>query len=388
MTMRRLLGWLGRILLVLVVAGMLAPLVVPPFLDRVYYRGPKSDHFDGRRFFNPDGDDNVTGGRHLPRTAISFFLGRGRKAWPDEVPVTPSRPPRRVAGEAMHVTWVGHSTVLVQTQGLNILTDPIWSQRASPFSFIGPKRARAPGIRFADLPRIDLVLVSHNHYDHLDLPTLERLWRRDRPLIVTALGNDTILGWHGIRSRALDWGQSVAIAPGITVKAERVHHWSSRWTADHNRALWAGFAVTLPEGGNLFFAGDTGAGDWSWPVAAARDGPYRLALIPIGAYLPPEIMRSNHIGPVEAVRLFRMLGAGDALAIHWGTFQLSYEGIDDPPRLLRSALIEAGVDPARFRALEAGQGWDVPPLDQAKIGSAATSSSPSDRPKVSASAAR
>jgi L-ascorbate metabolism protein UlaG (beta-lactamase superfamily) len=359
---RRIAGWLGRGLFVLLVALLLAPSVVPPFLDRVYYRGPASDHFDGEHFTNPDGDPPDAGGRRLSSTAVRILLGRGRQPWPDHVAVRPSRPPPHVAGSAMRVTWVGHSTVLIQTQGLNILTDPIWSERASPFGFLGPRRVSASGIRFGDLPRIDLVLLSHNHYDHLDLATLGMLWRRDRPLIVTGLGNDTLLGWRGIAARAIDWGQSVPIRAGVTVKAERVHHWTSRWGADRNRALWTGFAVSLPAGGNLFFAGDTGGGDWRWPAEAARDGPYRLALIPIGAFEPPEIMHENHIGPAEAVRVFEMLGAARALAIHWGTFQLSYEAIDTPPRLLAAALHQGGIDPSRFRALRAGGSWDVPAL--------------------------
>jgi L-ascorbate metabolism protein UlaG (beta-lactamase superfamily) len=388
MTMRRAAGWLARILIFILVAVLLTPVVLPPFLDRTYYRGPVSDHFDGHRFFNPDGEQGTGGGQHGLSFILSLLLGKDRQPWPAHIPVTPTRPAARVAGEAMRITWIGHSTVLVQTQGLNILTDPTWSERDSPFSFAGPKRVREPGVRFADLPPIDLVLVSHNHYDHLDLPTLERLWRRDHPLIVTGLGNDTLLGWHGIRSRAIDWGQSVAVRPGITVKAERVHHWTSRWMADRNRALWTGFALFLPGGGNLYFAGDTGAGDWSWPVVAARDGPYRFALIPIGAYRPRGLLSGNHIDPREAARAFEMLGAQAALGIHWGTFQLSYEAVDEPPRDLRAALIARGIDPARFRTLEAGRSWDVPPLAQAKTPSAATSSSLSSSPKPSASAAR
>lgn len=361
MTVRRALSWLARILIVLLVAGLLAPSVLPPFLDRVYYRGPVSDHFNGERFFNPEGEQG-TGGGQRDQALLTFILGDDRVAWPDSIPVTPTRPPARVVGEAMRVTWIGHSTVLVQTQGLNILTDPIWAERASPFSFIGPKRVREPGVRFDDLPRIDLVLLSHNHYDHLDLATLGRLWARDRPLIVTGLGNDTLLGWHGIPSKALDWGQVIVIRPGIAVKAERVHHWTSRWMADRDRALWTGFAVTLPSGGNLYFAGDSGQGDDSWPVAAARDGPYRMALIPIGAYRPRGLMSGNHIDPAEAVDAFQKLGAQDALGVHWGTFQLSHEGVDEPPADLRTALHAAGIDPARFRTLEAGQSWDIPPL--------------------------
>src|SRR3546814_238299 len=192
----------------------------------------------------------------------------------------------------MVATWVGHSPVLVQTAGLNILTDPIWSERASPVSFIGPKRVREPGIRFEDLPKIDLVLVSHNHYDHMDLPTLKRLWERDRPLIVTSLGNDTLLRRAGIGAVARDWGGRVPVKPGVSVIVDRVHHWDSRWMTDRNRALWSGFTVVLP-GGNLFFTGDTGWGDGSWVSDAARPGKPRLALIAIGAFRPRAVMSGN-----------------------------------------------------------------------------------------------
>jgi L-ascorbate metabolism protein UlaG (beta-lactamase superfamily) len=231
---------------------------------------------------------------------------------------------------------------------------------------------RDPGIAFDKLPHIDVVLVSHNHWDHLDLPTLKRLWERDRPLVVTSLGNDTILRDAGIPAQARDWGGRVLVrtfgrradgtaAPPIEVIIERVHHWGSRWIKDRNRALWSGFTVTLP-GGNLFFAGDTGAGDGSWPIEAAKDGPYRLALIPIGAFEPRDIMGPSHIDPVEAVDVFKKLGAAHALAVHWGTFKLSSEGIDAPPNLLRATLARRGIAADRFRAMEVGENWDVSPL--------------------------
>ena len=180
----------------------------------------------------------------------------------------------------MVVTWIGHATVLVQTEGLNILTDPIWSDRASPFSFAGPRRVRQPGVRFEDLPRIDLVLVSHNHYDHLDLATLRRLWERDRPLIVTGLGNDRLMRSEGIEATARDWGTRIPVRPGVEVVMARNHHWTSRWLTDRNRALWSAFAVRTPSGA-IFFAGDTGFGDGSWVREAAGYGPHRLAILPI-----------------------------------------------------------------------------------------------------------
>ena len=355
--MRTFLRRLGTALLFLLVALCFAPSVVPPFLDRIYYEGPRSGHFDGARFFNPDE-------RARPRSTppARFFnrwlTGDGRARWPDRVRVTATIPPRRVDGQRMLVTWIGHSTVLVQTNGLNLLTDPIWSERASPFSFAGPKRVRAPGVRFEDLPKIDLVLVSHNHYDHMDLPTLKRLWDRDRPAIVTSLGNDTILKRAGIGAVAADWDQTIALR-GAAVTIERVHHWGSRWGVDRNRALWSGFTVRLP-GGNLFFGGDTGFGDGSWPREAARHGPYRLAILPIGAYEPREVMQNSHMNPEEAVAAFQALGARTGLGVHWGTFQLTFESIGDPPRRLAAALKAKGIAPERFVATEVGRTFEVP----------------------------
>ena len=174
----------------------------------------------------------------------------------------------------MLVTWIGHSTVLVQTAGLNILTDPIWSERASPFSFIGPKRVRAPGVRFEDLPHIDLVLVSHNHYDHMDLPTLQRLWERDRPLIVTSLGNDTILRGEGIACGRARLGAG-ASPSGRASRCVVERNPSLGLALGHRpqpRAL-VGLHRRARPAGNIFFAGDTGWGGGGWARAAARARP-------------------------------------------------------------------------------------------------------------------
>ena len=356
--MRTFLKRIGTALLFLVIAICLAPTLVPPFLDRIYYEGPSSDHFDGKRFFNP-GPAPAPGTHRGPSRFLNRWLGANdRAAWPRHVPVRQSVPPPRVEGENMLVTWIGHATALVQTQGLNILTDPIWSGTASPFPPIGPERARAPGVAFEKLPKIDIVLISHNHYDHMDLPTLKRLWERDRPLIVTSLGNDTILGWSGIEAAALDWGGRRRLGPAEVV-VERNHHWSSRWGTDRNRALWSAFSVRLP-GGNIFFAGDTGWGDGSWVREAARHGPYRLAIIPIGAYEPRDFMKNNHINPEEAMAIFEALNPTAALGVHWGTFQLTFEGIDEPPQRLAKLRRERGIADDRFVATEVGQSFTVP----------------------------
>ncbi len=343
--MTRLLKIVGGAILLVVVIGALIVTIVPQFLDRIYYRGSASAHFDGARFFNPDGDADTkqiqpkgSGGGRASFFWKYFTGSDGRPGWPKSVAVNRIAPPARVEGERMVVTWVGHASVLIQTQGLNILTDPVWAEKAGPLG-TGPRRVAEPGIAFDALPKIDVVLVSHNHYDHLDKATLKRLWERDRPRIVTSLGNDSVIGQTGAQATALDWGQRVAIKPGVDVVVTRNHHWGSRWFTDRNRALWSSFVVTLP-GGNVFFAGDTGMGAGQWPVEAAALGPIRLALMPIGAFrfVDGQMESGSHIGPVDAVEVYRRLGAAHAIPIHWGTFRLSFEGYDTPPKLLTAAM--------------------------------------------------
>lgn len=362
----------GKLLLFAVIGVCLALTIVPHFLDAIYYRGPESAHFNGERFRNIDADDAISAAPRSSRSSIIWRTlagsgGGANPAWPESVRITPHPIPARVAGQEMIVTWVGHATVLVQTQGLNILTDPIWSYGAGPWGF-GPGRVGPPGIAFDRLPKIDLVLVSHNHYDHMDLTTLKRLWDRDRPVIVTSLGNDALLREAGIPGRydvtdcgrcpgveTGDWGGFPILVEGSTAAARltqpngtmpvaavyvtRNHHWSTRWISDRNRALWSSFVVALP-GGNIFFAGDTGAGDLKWADEAARYGPVRLALIPIGAFrfFDGQMASGSHIGPVDAVEVARRLGASRAIGIHWGTFRLSSEGYFTPPRLLAAAM--------------------------------------------------
>lgn len=368
-------------LLWIVVILCLALTILPHFLDRIYYRGPASAHFDGAHFFNPDGDDDrLPAGRSRAGFVARRLLGDPTApVWPERVAVQASKPPARVEGAAMRVTWIGHATVLVQADGLNILTDPIWSDRAGPFG-VGPQRVAAPGVRFEDLPKIDLVLVSHNHYDHMDLETLRRLWERDRPQIVTSLGNDAVIGGAGVQSVALDWGQTVldgATRPEdphvlhecvweckrYAVSVTRNHHWSSRWFSDRNRALWSSFVVQLPHG-NAFFAGDTGLGDGKWPAEAAALGPIRFAAIPIGAFRFEEgqMASGSHIGPGDAIRVWDGLGRPFALPIHWGTFRLSREAYDTPPKMLDAMLRCAGSDTTRFAAAGIGVPIAIPPL--------------------------
>lgn len=362
---RRVLRRTGIMLLWLVIALCVASAIVPRYLDRIYYRGSVSAHFDGARFFNPTGDDTS---RPPGSGSRAGFLARmlqpdDRPAWPESVAVAKDLPPPSVTGTAMRATWVGHATVLVQVAGLNILTDPVWSDVAGPFGVLGPSRVAPPGIDFDKLPQIDLILISHNHYDHLDLATLERLWRRDRPRIVTSLGNDSILRSAGIAAYGLDWGQRLRLRPGVEVIVNRNHHWSSRWFIDRDRALWSSFIVTLP-GGNLFYAGDTGAGDYRWADKAAAYGPIRLAILPVGAFrfYEGQMRTASHIGPGEAIELWNRLGRPHALPMHWGTFRLSWEGHSTPPDMLRAIQACAGENSGRFARREIGQAFQVPPM--------------------------
>jgi L-ascorbate metabolism protein UlaG (beta-lactamase superfamily) len=324
-----------------------------------YYQGPVSDHFDGTYFFNPEGIAPL-GFRDLLR----WQFGGGRMRWPEAAPspFAPAKPQARMTGEGLRVTMVGHASMLIQVSGLNILTDPVWSPRVSPFSFVGPKRVVSPGIRFEDLPPIDLVLVSHNHYDHLDLATLARLHAVHAPEIVTPLGNDTIIRSAIAHARitVMDWGDHLSVAPGISLEAEPCHHWSARGTRDRRMALWAAFVLSTPSG-KIYHIGDTSFhGGINYRAAAEKHGGFRLAILPIGAYAPRWFMKGQHQNPEEAVAGMQLANAAYTVGHHFATFQLTDEAIDEPVRKLVTALEEQGMAPERFRALRAGEVFDVP----------------------------
>lgn len=319
-----------------------------------YYEGPITDHFDGVRFFNPDGSP-PKGFRDLLR----WRMGESPAEWPDQVPIVPAKPATRV--DDLTITMVGHATMLIQTQGLNILTDPVWSDRASPVSFAGPKRVTAPGIAFEDLPPIDLILLSHCHYDHMDIATLTRLKAVHDPLVITPLGNDTIIESTGLKTETLDWGQSTTFGP-FAVHCTPCHHWGARGVGDRSMALWGTFVLTGP-GGAVVFIGDTGF-DKGRPYRDLHDqfGPIRVELLPIGAYDPRWFMADQHQNPEEAVQGFLLSKAAYAVGHHWGTIQLTNEGRNDPKFALEAALTQNGIATERFRALEAGDVWAIPPL--------------------------
>ncbi|MDP4001983.1 MBL fold metallo-hydrolase [Methylobacterium sp. NEAU K] len=319
-----------------------------------YYRGPKSDHFDGLRFHLPD----QAADKSLP-DVLRWQAKRQREPWPKTFPspYPADRPPERIG--SMRVVLIGHASYLVQVAGRNILIDPVFAKRASPVRFAGPKRVNPPGIAFGDLPPIDVVLITHNHYDHLDGPSLARIWQAHQPLIVAPLGNDAILRNFDdtMHVETHDWGESVELGDGLTVHLTPAHHWSARGVRDRRMALWCAFVITSAQGAH-YHVGDTGFGDGEiFRDIRARFGAPRLATLPIGAYEPRWFMKAQHVDPAEAVQILSLLGAEQALGHHWGTFQLTDEGVERPAEALAAALAAGGIAPERFVALRPGQVW-------------------------------
>jgi L-ascorbate metabolism protein UlaG (beta-lactamase superfamily) len=312
-----------------------------------------SDHWDGKLFFNP--------GVGVTKNLKRFFqwqLKRNKKPWPKRVEVQQTlKVPRPSSGEEILFSFVNHSTFLIQWQGLGILTDPIWSERTSPFSKIGPKRAHDPGIPFENLPQIDLVLVSHNHYDHLDLPTLELLQKKWNPVFVVALGDATLLREHGIRNVVeMDWHQKQQIG-SLNVVFTPAQHWSGRGTRDRFTSLWGSFLVSDGRR-SFYFAGDSGYGP-HFAEINKKYGPVDVAFLPIGAYEPRWFMKAAHMNPRDAVLAHKDLGASQSVGMHFGTFQLTDEGIDEPVSDLALALKEFEVKGESFFTLKPGQSSSI-----------------------------
>ncbi len=311
-------------------------------------RFPVTDHCDGRRFFNPGPPD----ARGLAQV-VRWRMTAKPAAWPAQVtdPAFPP-PPQTVPHGTLAVTFINHATFLLRFDGVVVLTDPVFSARCSPVQWAGPKRARPPGVALRDLPRPDVVLLSHNHYDHMDLPSLRDLRRRFDPTFVTTLGNARKLRALGIEAVELDWWQHTAQgALGITATPAR--HFSARTPFDRDRTLWAGFMLRAG-GGQVLFAGDSGAGP-HWAEIGDRLGPPGLALLPIGAYAPRWFMSPVHMDPAEAVQAHLALGAARSIGMHFGTFQLTDEAIDAPLEALALARAARGVSPENFRTLGFGE---------------------------------
>lgn len=338
-----------------------------------YYQGPPSDHFDGERFFNPSRPMTNSFGTFLRWKMGLHPAGTPPRAeWPTSAPPRGTGPgglavpAARVMGNQLVVTSIGHASFLVQTQGLNILLDPVFAERASPVSWAGPKRITPPGIAWEKLPPIDLVLVSHNHYEHLCLPTLQNLVARDNPTILTPLGNEKIIHSRIPNAKVItkDWSESLTFSPSLTVTLEPMQHWSARGLADRRKALWAAMVLQTP-GGSIYWAGDTGygladkAGVW-FAEAGAKYPNLRLSILPIGAYEPRWFMQYAHMNPEEAVKAFAKTGAAYGIGHHFGVFHLTDEPWLQPTEHLAHALQTHNVPATRFRPLWPGEVWNIP----------------------------
>ena len=304
------------------------------------WRGAPSDHFNGRTFFNPWNRVNKTSA-----DAWKWRFTRKPVPWPDHA--DGMEQPRPVKGPEAAATFIGHATWLLQLGGINILTDPVWSPRCSPVSWAGPKRVRPPALALGDLPPVHLIVLSHNHYDHLDLWTLRELQRRWGPAIVTGLGNRGFLASKGIGGAVeLDWWQQCTAA-GADLTFTPAQHWSNRGGHGLNATLWGGFHIRAG-GRSVYFAGDTGYAPFFTEIRDRCGAPH-LALLPIGAYEPRWFMAAMHMNPAEAVQAHRELNAQQSLGMHFGTWQLTDEGIDDPSRDLASAVAAGNLDSKTFQ---------------------------------------
>jgi L-ascorbate metabolism protein UlaG (beta-lactamase superfamily) len=304
-----------------------------------------SDHFNGRRFFTP--------GAPGPRPfadVVRWMMNRHPEPWTQE-PDAPFLVPPLQVNDGLRVTFVNHSTVLIQTAGMNILTDPIWSERASPFSFAGPKRFAPPGFPLDKLPPLHVILISHNHYDHLDLRTLRAIGKDHSPAFIAALGNAKYLRTANVKQmKELDWWDSQAIGHGVTVHCTPAQHFSGRGIFDRDHALWCSYVIDSPAG-RIYFGADTGFGA-HFQATKDRFGDFRLALLPIGAYEPRWFMSPVHVSPEEAIEAHKVLSPEHSIAIHHGTFALADEPQFQARDRIRQLAAEQGLP---FHVLKNGE---------------------------------
>jgi L-ascorbate metabolism protein UlaG (beta-lactamase superfamily) len=326
-----------------------ALLVVDKLLAAPTYKADTSNHFNGKKFINPDDADS----HHYGDVLKWWLSGNDKGDWhiKDQQEVIQHAPPQRQITDC-RITFVNHATFLLQFDGINILTDPVWSHRASPYQWIGPKRMRPPGIAFQDLPPIDVVLLSHNHYDHLDIRTVDRLHDKYDPHFVVPLGVERYLHNHGItQTTHLDWWDKSTIHD-LSLTAVPARHFSGRGLFDRNQTLWCGYVLHTSHG-NLYFAGDTGYGDFFKEIGQ-KFGPIHTSLIPIGAYKPRWFMEAIHLSPEEAVLAHRDVQSQQSIAMHYGTFPMADDGMHEPKTDLEKSRANLGISEHEFRIAEEG----------------------------------
>jgi L-ascorbate metabolism protein UlaG (beta-lactamase superfamily) len=348
-------------MLLIIVLGVIATvplsvIIIGRAIAAPKYRGAVSDHFDGTKFFNPSGMNS----KEFKDVVKWQSEKREKGVWhtPKNIAIG-EKPTPSVTDGNLRVTYIGHSTVLLQLDGLNILTDPVWYARCSPVQWAGPKRVIPAGIDINDLPKIDIILQSHNHWDHLDIINLPKIWQRDKPVVYTALGVSQFLNKKGIsQTMDMDWWDETHFNADITITCVPAQHFSGRGTVDRNATLWAGFVISSKKSGNIYFAGDSGYGSF-FKTIGERFGAMRLALIPIGAFKPRWFMGNIHCAPDEAVQIHFDVKAQSSLAIHHSTFSLADDGQTEPLDLLQEAKQLRGLADDAFFILKEGRFRDL-----------------------------
>ena len=337
--------------------------VINIFYVSTGYKWPLSDHFDGKRFYNigwsPKESYRIERSDDKKGWLIYWLLHREKNKWikREIIPVVPTE--RNMTNDAI-ITYIGHATVLIQISGLNIVTDPVWGNRASPFSWAGPRRFTDPWVKLTDLPAIDIVLLSHNHYDHMDIVTLRKLAAKDNPLIYTGLGNMKYLKARRIENvREMDWWQEEEYKKeGVQSKITYLpaQHFSARGLTDRNKTLWWGFRMEI-WGKSLYFAWDTGYGPFIENIYEKYPEGFDIGIIPIGAYKPRWFMAPVHTDPFEGMWLQRELGIRKSIGIHYGTFDLADDNQDEPLEDLKKAKENAIYKDQVFEIGPSGTSW-------------------------------
>ena len=322
-----------------------------------YYHSPNFNS-SLNRFQHPDGDPGNKKPSELFAVMREFSKRKYDQFEHNGFPVEISEQ-NEISTFSDSVMWIGQSTILLNYKNLTVLTDPQFSNRASPLFFGGPKRVTPTPFKIGDLPNIDVVLISHNHYDHLDRSSIKDLVKHQPSIkFMVPLGlAQTLYKWGAVDVTELDWWQAVKFQE-VEIQATPVKHWSSRSLFDRNKSLWAGWMMKWDDF-SFYFAGDSGYSD-DFKETAKRLGSPTLAAIPVGAYEPRDFMKSAHMNPEEAVKAFEDLEAKYGVAIHWGTFKLTTERLDEPPERLRQTLKGQQIPCDRFRALSHGEKWDAP----------------------------
>jgi L-ascorbate metabolism protein UlaG (beta-lactamase superfamily) len=325
-------------------------LTVGFFISAPRYKGPVSNHFNGKVFTN-FGGTRAKGGKEL----LKWMLSRKQKKWITRIENVKTMHPLAHFKDGIRITFINHSTFLIQVDGLNILTDPIWSKRASPFRWLGPKRVCLPGIKLEDLPTIHVVLLSHNHYDHLDLPTMRVLFGAHHPRIITPLGVKAFLDKERIIGAIdMDWWSSIDLNHKVSIVSVPAQHFSGRGMFDRDATLWCGY-VLKTSSGNIYVAGDTGYNTTIFQMIKEKCSPIRVSLLPIGAYKPEWFMSAIHVSPEEAVKIHLDIQSPVSIATHFGTFPLADDGYDDPINDLKIALQRNDLSAEDFIIMKEGE---------------------------------